>query len=276
MAYIDLQNPDHAYAFGFLQADGHLSEQSRNRGRLAVELAARDAPLLEAFQRLFPVKSSIGYRTRTTNFSARSDTATWTVWALEFRQEIRALGLPVGRKSQSIAPPQAPHSEPDYLRGLIDADGSIGRTAQDLPFVSLTTASDAIIWYFSNYVRQLTGTVHTPNRNQRDQIYNLMYTIEDAVELARTLYYPGCLALPRKLAASEHVMGWTRPPGSRRVRRQTWTAEQDQILLGAATITQAAAALDRSEQSCAMRRWRLLGPARPRVRFPSPRSEVSP
>ncbi|MGW8764630.1 hypothetical protein ACWGN5_19200 [Streptomyces sp. NPDC055815] len=33
-SFMDLEAPEYAYMFGFLQADGHLSEQTRNRGRL--------------------------------------------------------------------------------------------------------------------------------------------------------------------------------------------------------------------------------------------------
>ncbi|MCU7822530.1 hypothetical protein [Kitasatospora sp. DSM 101779] len=51
MTGFDLENPDHAYMFGFLQADGHLYAGTRNRGRISVELSARDSPLPEAFQR---------------------------------------------------------------------------------------------------------------------------------------------------------------------------------------------------------------------------------
>jgi hypothetical protein len=39
MAFLDLTSADHAYLFAFLQCDGHLSESTRNRGRLSVELS---------------------------------------------------------------------------------------------------------------------------------------------------------------------------------------------------------------------------------------------
>jgi LAGLIDADG-like domain len=35
-----------------------------------------------------------------------------------------------------------PFSTNDYLRGLVDADGSVGITSLGLPFVSFTTASE--------------------------------------------------------------------------------------------------------------------------------------
>jgi len=105
---LDLRLPEHAYMFGFLQCDGHLSENTRNRGRLSVELSAVDRPLLERFRDLVPFPSSITARTRRTNFSEQHTSVVWTVCYLEFRRELITLGLPVGRKSRVVRPPSVP------------------------------------------------------------------------------------------------------------------------------------------------------------------------
>ncbi|WP_371499641.1 LAGLIDADG family homing endonuclease [Kitasatospora sp. NBC_00374] len=268
MSSFDLANPEHAYMFGFIQADGHLSEDSRNRGRLRVELSARDLALLLEFQRICPWPSSVTSRTRATNFADAHASVSWSVHAREFRTALKELGLPAGRKSTTVAPPVAPFAPRDYLRGLIDADGSVGLTGTGKPFVALTTASDALMRFFRDYAQDLTGARRTLNRNARDAVYNVLYSNEEAVTLARDLYYPGCLALPRKQAAALGVTAWLRPPGSRKVLRKVWTAEEDSALLAAARPEEAAALLDRSVSSCSMRRWRLLGPEKARVRFP--------
>jgi hypothetical protein len=38
----------------------------------------------------------------------------------------QAIGIPYGKKSETVNPPSNPFSEKDYIRGLIDGDGSIG------------------------------------------------------------------------------------------------------------------------------------------------------
>ncbi|MFC5888330.1 hypothetical protein RMN57_26425 [Kitasatospora sp. CM 4170] len=266
MTFFDLERPDHAYLFAFLQADGHLSEQSRNRGRLTVELSARDAPILEEFQRLCPYNSSIGYRTRNTNFKAEHTSAVWTVCAREFREELQALGLPAGRKSETVAPPTVPFSERDYARGLVDADGSVGRTSQDLPFVSLTTKSDSTAAFFINYVEHLTGAERRVfRRNSRDRIYNITYAREEAVAVLKDLYFPGCLTLPRKRAAALQAAEWVRPAGVKKVIKRSWSQAEDDILVAAPSIRAAARQLGRTEQSCNLRRWRLNG-SKPRTK----------
>ncbi|GAA4867087.1 LAGLIDADG family homing endonuclease [Kitasatospora terrestris] len=267
-----LEAPDHAYMFAFLQADGHHSASDRNRGRVSVEVSARDAPILEAFQRICPHNSSIKYRTRATNFAAEHASAAWSVHALEFREQLLDLGLPIGRKSDSVTPPTVPFSTRDYVRGLVDADGSVGRTGAGLPFVSLTTKSEPIKRFFCDYAQQVTGTHRTVNRNARDDIYNILYTCEDAVALARDLYYPGALALPRKLSAAAHAAAWIRPADRPKIHQRRWTAHELDVLRACPSAEAAAAELGRTVQSCAMRRWRMFGPQRVRTRIPHARA----
>lgn len=201
-SFLDLTLPEHAYLFGFLQGDGSLKEGTGRKGQLTVELSARDAGLLEEFQALVPFYSSIRTRTRDTNFADRYTSVIWTVCALEAREWLQSLGLPVGRKDQTITPPTIPFSASDYLRGLVDADGSVGITALGLPFLSLTTSSEAIRDFFLASCSRLPGQPRRVNRNQRDGVFNPMATRECAVNVASMLYYEHCLALARKVRAA--------------------------------------------------------------------------
>jgi LAGLIDADG-like domain len=212
MGFLDLTRPEHAYLYGFLQCDGHLTENTRNRGRLSVELSIRDVALLERFQELVPFPSSITTRTRSTNFTKRHTSAIWSVCALEARRELIDLGLPVGRKSGRVEPPSVPFSQIDYLRGLVDADGSVGVTRQGLPFVSFTTASEDLRDFFLSQCRDLPGQPRHVTRNTRDMVFNPMATRECAVDLAARIYYENCLALERKATPAQRVTSWTRQP----------------------------------------------------------------
>ncbi|MEY9891207.1 hypothetical protein ABIA35_005611 [Catenulispora sp. MAP12-49] len=70
----------------------------------------------------------------------------------------------------------------------------------------------------------------------------------------------GGIALERKQSTADSVAAWTRPAGMRR-RSETrrWTPEQDAVVL-ASSVADAAQILGRAEQSCYMRRWRLAKP----------------
>ncbi|MFF0539684.1 LAGLIDADG family homing endonuclease [Streptomyces coelicoflavus] len=256
--FMDLTIPEYAYMFGFLQADGHLYQGTGQKGRLTVELSVRDVDLLYRFKNLTPYNSSVVERTRSTNFVENHHSAVWTLCSLEARTKLNSLGLPYGRKSRDIRPPSVEFSCRDYLRGLIDADGSVGHAAQGLPFVALTTSSTAVALFLRSYAMRITEVERATNRNARDGVYNITYEKEAAQMLVADLYYPGCLSLGRKQVKADAIASWTRPLDMRVVRsRRPWTAQEDQLLLQEDEITAAAAALGRSEQSCLMRRWRL-------------------
>ncbi|GAA3088199.1 hypothetical protein ACFQ0X_19945 [Streptomyces rectiviolaceus] len=256
-SFMDLEVPDYAYMFGFLQADGHLQQGPGQKGRLTVEINVRDIEILRAFQRLTPYNSTISERTRDTNFSEAHHSATWSLCSLEARTRINQLGLPYGRKSKKIAPPRVEFSRRDYLRGVIDADGSVGYTSQGFPFISLTTASTAVGVYLCRYARMLTGAERLIKRNTRDEIYNISYEKEPAMQLAADLYYPGCLSLERKQMKAEALASWVRPAGMKVSPKRRWKEWEDQILLDLCSPTAAAEALGRTVQSCNLRHWRL-------------------
>ncbi|MDA5281584.1 hypothetical protein ACWGHM_38190 [Streptomyces sp. NPDC054904] len=256
--FMDLRIPEYAYMFGFLQADGHLARGHGQKGRLTAEINARDIHILREFQRLTPYYSSIIERTRSTNFSELHHSATWAVCSLEARTIVNELGIPYGKKSLSVKPPRTDFSRPDYLRGIIDADGSLGWTAQGFPFLSLTSASTALAAYLCHYGKKITGTERTISRNARDGVYNICYYKETAQQLAAHLYYDGCLALTHKKANADGIQTWVRPAGMRVApTRRPWTAQDDQVLIRLGNAAAAATALGRTEQSCTMRLWRI-------------------
>ncbi|MFD8812286.1 LAGLIDADG family homing endonuclease [Streptomyces sp. NPDC059627] len=216
---MDLTVPEYAYMFGFLQTDGHLSQQSRQRGRLAVEISAKDIDLLREFQKLTPYNSSIAERTRSTNFAEAHTAAIWSLFSLEARTRINELGLPYGRKSKTIAPPTVEFSRRDHLRGLIDADGSVGFTGKGFPFVSLTTASSAIAAYLREYSKDVTGAERSLKRNARDGVYNVLYNV--LYTKVRRSWQPTSIT-----RAASHWTGneWPRIHSGPGCARQAWIA----------------------------------------------------
>ncbi|QLE72705.1 hypothetical protein FGW37_14820 [Streptomyces rectiverticillatus] len=258
MTFMDLEDPRYAYMFGFLQADGHMHADTRQRGCLSVEISYRDIGILRAFQKLCPYNSAIRERTRATNFSEDHRSAIWTVHSLEVRNRLVELGIPYGKKSTKITPPRVPFSRRDYLRGIIDADGSVGFTSQGLPFVSLATTSTAIATYLCHYTNVTLDIQRLTSRNARDGAYNVMYMREAGAALADHLYHPDGLALERKRSAAAEVSTWVRPAHMSPPRpRRSWTQVEDQILLAAVSLDEAAEQLGRSKKSCQLRRMRL-------------------
>lgn len=255
---IDLRVPELAYLFGVLQTDGHLSKEARNKGRVSVELQVRDRATLERFCALLPAYSSVRERTRDTNFRAGYTTATWTLYGQDVRASLRRLGLPEGEKSKTVAFPSGLYSERDYLRGLLDGDGSIGFTRTGIPFISFCTVSPHLAAGFIEYLHRLTGKQKHANPNQRDGAFNVMVNTEDAQTVARALYQAGDLGLGRKHEAAQRVLLWQRPATMRKVTwdRRRWTTEEDEVVLRL-PLSESARMLGRTARSVRVRLHRL-------------------
>ena len=61
-----------SYLIGFVQGDGNIYEQTRNRGKMSIEVSKRDADmplkLKQIIQSMFQCNVTISERTRDTNF----------------------------------------------------------------------------------------------------------------------------------------------------------------------------------------------------------------
>lgn len=234
MKYINLKIPEHSYFFGFVQTDGNLNKpfKERNKGRLRIELGKEDLHILKSFRQLFPsVFSSITSRVRDTNFKTNHRSYTFNIYDLKFREELYRLGVPYGKKSGDISFPKDNFSERDYIRGLIDGDGSVGITDRNLPFISISVKSEELKEYLLNVIEKITGERKKLNRNARDNIYNIMVNRERAQQFIRYLYYPNCLALKRKLKKAKTALKWKRPKDMKRVFQRFWKKWEEKYIL---------------------------------------------
>lgn len=257
MQHINLKIPEHSYFFGFAQTDGYLEEHSRNRGRLRIELGKRDKNILESFKELFSsVYSSIINRVRDTNFKENHKSYTFNIYNKEFRQELNKLGVPYGKKSQIVSLPKSNFCERDYIRGLIDGDGSVGITGRGFPFISITITSGKLKNYLFNIIEKITGESKKITRNKRDNIYNIMINREKAQQFIKYLYYPNCLALRRKLKKAEMALKWKRPKDMKRVFQKFWEKWEEKYIL-THTRGESYNHLKRTESSVKNKLWDL-------------------
>ena len=111
---------------------------------------------------------------------------------------------------------------------------------------------------YIDYVEKVTGLRIHASRNSRDNVYNLLLTKEKAAKMVGALYYPGCLALDRKIGKAKEVLSWVRPEGSKKREYETkrWTRYEDEYIK-THTLTESCKSLGRNFKSVRMRLWRL-------------------
>jgi hypothetical protein len=134
-----------SYIIGFIQTDGCLTSATRNRGKVSIGISKRDKDILDAMVEYLDYNYSIKERIQNTNFKDNFESVCLTICDKKFRDFlINDVGMHYGKKSYTITIPKINYSEIDYWRGIIDGDGSLGLTSNNIPFLSLVTASEEL------------------------------------------------------------------------------------------------------------------------------------
>lgn len=248
-------SPEQSYYIGFAQTDGHLSQNTRNRGRFSIELGIKDLDIIHKLADITPANYNISQRTRDTNFSKKYHSVVFTVCDLTFRTFLNDNGVPYGKKSEIIELPPVKFSELDYWRGIIDGDGSLGFTADGRPFVSLVTSSEKLIRAYEALILKLAGVSRYTNRNKRDAVYNIAVFGDSAKLITAALYYDKCLGLNRKIMLANNMQYWKQAPPN---KPKYYTPKEDKIILSN-KLAQAATLLNRTLSSVRQRKIRLKG-----------------
>lgn len=258
-----------SYLIGFLQGDGHHGEDTRNRGKIRIKLAEKDIDILNKLENILGTIINVSRCSRTDDiiFSKYQyqdyKTVNLTIHDLAFRTAIKPY-VPVGCKSDIIEPPLelSNFSKQDYIRGLIDADGSIGISKDNRPFISLCISSEKIKEFLIKDIEEVTGLKKYMNRNKRDNVYNIMLNNEIAIQYATYLYQNSNLYLDRKYNEYLAFSKWERSIPKRVGATKKWFPHEDEIVLNNnLSVFQKVEILQRTDRSITIRKWRLQNKA---------------
>lgn len=248
-------NENESYIYGLLIADGSLSLAERNRGKVTLEISTKDRDIVEKLYQEIP-NSSISNRTRTTNFAENAKFVRFNNSRKEFRDRLIECGFPTKDKTNNANTPTENYEKFHYWRGVIDGDGSLGFTADGIPFVSLVTKSETLKQKYCSFLKEEYGIEKRLNRNKRDNVYNIVIKNEDAVQLAKDLYLENQgVYINRKYKKAQDIQKWVRTK-KKASRRRMWNEEQDKYILSH-TLTEPMKHLDRTASSIKNRLFRL-------------------
>jgi hypothetical protein len=247
---------EHSYLIGFLQGDGSHSKQTRNRGKIVIEIAKQDIDILDKIEGLLSKTVYVGRggRQRNTNFKNNYESASLTVCNWSFRQEI-AKDVPIGYKSMIIQPPNWVIPK-HYIRGLVDAEGSIGFVKTGEPFCAIFILSESVKDFILASIQNVLEVRKTLNRNKRDNAYNIMLNNEDAINYARWLYKDASIYMDRKWNKANEIQTWVRTR-ARRPRGLKWSSDEDKIVLSSISMKRKLSKLNRTAAAISIRKWRL-------------------
>lgn len=273
---VEMNNYDHnlkidnnlSYMIGLFQTDGSMSSSERNRGKFSLSLSIKDEDIIYKIKNLIPYNSNISKRIKKTHFKRgdkvynyNNEIISFTVSNKYFRDFLLKCNITYGKKSKIILPPLhlEKFSKIDYIRGLFDGDGSLGFTNQGFPYIGFVTESENVKDYLLKFFSEITEKpLKESNRNERDNLYNIVIYKEDAVKFCEQIYYENCLSLNRKYEISKNIIKWIRPIEMKKndFERKKWTKKEDEFIFNH-EVEESIEFLNRTEKSIKMRIIRL-------------------
>jgi hypothetical protein len=258
-----ITNESFSYMVGLFQGDGTLYETTRNRGKLTYEISLKDKDIIDKLKTtlsVLDIKIKITTKTRNTNFKEDYESIILCVYNKEFRDLFHNY-VPSGKKSEKVEYSNSLLLQ-HYLRGLSDADGSLGITKDNRCFLSICTSSEEVKKVVCETIKKITGLEKRINRNKRDNVYNIVIYNEDAILFCNYLYknvvFSKDLFIDRKFNKYEEIKKWKREVNKKENRKKTWNQEEDLILLdNNLELKDKQKILNRSVGSLKMRLWKL-------------------
>ena len=219
----------YSYLFGLFGTDGSVRRNYDNThiNSLSIELIDKDI-LDKIAQQLSNCTQS--ERIRDTNFKKNAHHYYLYCNNKQFILWLQEHGMPLMDKTNSIAAPSGEYSEPDFWRGVIDGDGSLGmKTVEQQPFISLVTKSAFLKNDFIDFIYRNTGFKPICNRNQRDDVFNITLHGEKALKIASILYEDASIYIDRKYNTYLQIRNWKKK-NMKGVVRKKWTEQEVQDL----------------------------------------------
>lgn len=251
---LDLINDYDSYLYGFILADGNLYFNTRNRGKVTIELSIIDEDIIKKIYDNFYIESSISTRERVTNFRIKHKSITWGCYRKEFRDKLLEFGMPKKNKTQLACVPLCKYNKGAFWRGYIEGDGSIGMTKDNEPFISLTISNKDLFAEYITLLQEEFNIIKIINPNKRDNVYNVMVKNEDAIMLGNFIYKDSTIEMNRKYNNYLKFSSWKRLKSKH--NKRSWTLDEDSYIKNH-SIEESIVHLNRTHNSIKMRLWRL-------------------
>jgi hypothetical protein len=199
-------SPELAYVVGLIASDGNLSPDGRH-----ISLTSKDYEIVTAAKSILGLESKIGRKARGGETEKKYFVLQFS--NVRFYRFLASIGLTPAKSRTLGKLAIPPEIFPDFLRGCIDGDGSIGafahpETLKPQVRLRLCSASPAFLDWVHTTIRDLYdipgGFYYRDKRGKADI---LSFGSKDSLTLFGILYYTDEVpALTRKRAIAEGLM----------------------------------------------------------------------
>ena len=199
-----IDSEEKAYFLGLLFTDGSISKPERTRSSsIRLQLKESDIKIIEIFKNILNIESKIYYDKRKNKESV----------VIGFRNQkmvndLAKFGIIPNKTYLTNHLPEVPKKIlKDFLRGLLDGDGSIYQETKTKKYrIDFCSYHKTICEDFKNYCATLIGEENTNTINNYGTAYHIRFNKQEIVrQLAIALYKDSKLSISRKQEMAEKI-----------------------------------------------------------------------
>jgi len=221
--YLRKWSPKMAYILGFIFADGNITEVTHNgySDKLGFGLNQKDINILQKIKREFSAKQTLSISGNYVHFS---------IFSQVIVDDLKKLGITY-RKSSQKNPCKIPNIPQkyirDFIRGIVDGDGSIHFDKRNHPTLSICGRKEMMTFirnhFFSKF--NLYSKITQPKKNGKlSNVFYISYRCNSAKTLINYLYNNAGLYLERKFQLAKQS-------SKTEIKlRKNYTKEENQII----------------------------------------------
>ena len=218
--YFKTWSPEMAYILGYVLADGCIIEGTYKgySGSLKLGVQTRDIDILEKIKKQLKSEHKISIVKGAAHLGIASQTIV---------NDLKSLGI-IYRKSLRENVPTVPHKyKKDFIRGVIDGDGSIHFDKRNYPTISVFCGKNTITFIQNHFLNtfNLYSKISSVKKDKHSQfLFYIAYRSNSAKTLIAYLYKDASLYLERKFKLAQRAM-------MAEIRyRKGYTKEEEEII----------------------------------------------
>jgi len=190
----DIDTPEKAYWLGVMYTDGYISKTNPYTHYFGISVKSSDIEWLENFKKFLNYNGEVKTYKQTVGYSAGSDYSRLLIGSNKIVASLEKWGVVENKTNKIISMPDINFKE-DFIRGVIDGDGSIRKDNHQLRI----HGQELFLRSIGDYLG-VPYTI-TPDKS----IYCLSYGLPESRKLLNLLYKNSSTYLKRKYELAKEV-----------------------------------------------------------------------